>query len=219
MGNYQDMLNTQTSYDQVAQEYADRIYDELKHKAFDRKMLDWLIEKVGQQGIICDFGCGPGQVARYLHEHGARACGIDLSPQMIEQARKLNPGLDFEIGDMLRPTNVPDNAYAGIAAFYSIIHIPRLKAVDALREIARVLRPGGVLLVAFHIGSEVTHLDEWWGKKVDVDFTYFEREEMKQYLSAAGFELEEAIERDPYPGIEVQTRRAYIFARKKAEAK
>jgi uncharacterized damage-inducible protein DinB len=71
------------AYNAVADAYADRFFDELKHKPFDRKMLDWLIQRVATAGMICDLGCGPGQVARYLHSQGAEACGIDLSPEMV----------------------------------------------------------------------------------------------------------------------------------------
>ena len=77
----------QSSYDRVAEDYAEHFLDELERKPFDRKMLDWLAEKVGELGIICDMGCGPGQVARYLYEHGAKVCGVDLSAGMIERAR------------------------------------------------------------------------------------------------------------------------------------
>jgi hypothetical protein len=53
------------------------------------------------------------------------------------------------------------------------------------------------------------------GKKVSVDFFFFEPEEIKNNLMMAGFALEEVIERDPYPeAVEYQSRRAYIFARK-----
>jgi hypothetical protein len=65
------------------------------------------------------------------------------------------------------------------------------------------------------IGQEIKHLDEWWGKKVSLDFLFFETREMKSYLTTAGFGLEEIIERDPYPeAIEYPSRRAYIFAKK-----
>jgi SAM-dependent methyltransferase len=110
---------------------------------------------------------------------------------------------------------VADEAYGGVAAFYSIIHIPRPAVVEALRELKRVLRPGGTLLITFHIGQETVHKDEWWGNAVSVDFHFYETEEMKARLTAAGFEWAEVIERDPYPpDIEFQSRRAYIFARK-----
>ena len=201
------------SYDLVADEYVARIYDELRHKPLDRQLLDRFADSVREVGLACDMGCGPGQVTRYLHERSAQVCGIDLSPEMVVRARRLNPGINFEQGDMLA-LDVEDEAWAGIAAFYSIIHISRGDVVRALRELRRVLRPGGRLLLTFHIGDEVKHLEEWWGHKVSVDFLFFRSDEMAGHLKSAGFEIEEIIEREPYPDVEHQSRRAYIFARK-----
>jgi SAM-dependent methyltransferase len=203
---------TQISYDRVAQEYAQRIYGELAHKPFDRKMLDWLRERT--TGKLCDLGCGPGQIARYLHDQGATVCGVDLSPGMVAEAQRLNPDIEFQQGNLLALDMLPAASLGGIAAFYCLIHIPREQMVAALQELKRVLQPDGLLLLTFHIGSEVRHLEEWWGTPVALDFLFFEREEMKAYLTTAGFELAEVIERDPYPEVEVATRRAYIFARK-----
>jgi SAM-dependent methyltransferase len=205
----------QSSYDRVAENYARHFRDEMDKKPCDRKMLDWLAEKVNGSGVICDMGCGPGQVAGYLHSRGVKVCGVDLSPAMVQQAQKLHPDIPFQRGDMLTLADVADDSYGGIAAFYSIVHLPRQKLVRALQELKRVLRPKGVLLLAFHIGQETKHLDELLDKEVSLDFFFFETEEVKDYLRAAGFELEEAIERDPYAKeVEYQSRRAYIFARK-----
>jgi ubiquinone/menaquinone biosynthesis C-methylase UbiE len=201
-------------YDLVAADYAAQFRDEMEKKPFDRKMLEWLVEKVSGRGVICDMGCGPGQVAGFLHSLGAKVCGIDLSPDMIEQARKLNPEIAFQEGDMLALGNVADASYAGIAAFYAIVNLPRASLHQALGELFRVLSKNGVLLLAFHIGQEIKHLDEWWGKEVSIDFFFFETEEVKGYLQAAGFELQEVIERDPYTDVEYPSRRAYIFAKK-----
>ena len=203
-----------SSYDRVAEDYAEHFRDELERKPFDRKMLEWLAERVGGRGVVCDMGCGPGQVARYLHDRGAKACGVDLSQAMVERARSLHPGITFRQGDMLALDDTADGSYAGVAAFYSIIHIPRPSVVEALRELKRVMISGGVLLLTFHIGRETIHRDEWWGKEVSLDFIFFETEEMKDYIRAAGFELREVIERDPYPEVEYPSRRAYIFALK-----
>lgn len=209
----QKTSDTKTSYDRVADEYVRRIYDELQHKPLDRQLLDRFADSVRGIGLACDMGCGPGHVARYLHEHGVRVCGVDLSPEMVERARRLNPAIEFIQGDMLA-LDAEGGAWAGIAAFYSIIHIPRGDVVRALRELRRVLRPGGLLLVAFHIGDDLVHLDEWLGHRVCIDFYFFRSDEMAGYLKSAGFEIEEVIERDPYPDVEHQSRRAYIFARK-----
>jgi SAM-dependent methyltransferase len=206
--------DVRNGYDRVAEDYAEHFRDELDKKPFDRKMLDWLAEKVGDLGIICDMGCGPGQVARYLHDQGVKVCGVDLSPGMVERARSLHPSIPFRQGDMLALDGIADGSYGGVAAFYSVIHIPRPALNQALAELKRVLRPRGVLLLTFHIGQEVIHRDEWWGKEVSLDFILFEREEMKDQLKAVGFELEEVIERDPYAEVEYPSRRSYIFARK-----
>lgn len=161
------------------------------------------------------MGCGPGHVARYLHEHGVKVCGVDISTEMVKRARRLTPGVEFRQGDMMA-LDIPDETCAGVVAFYSIIHIPRTDVVRALRELRRVLQPGGLLLLSFHIGNDTIHLDDWWGHEVCIDFFFFQSAEMASYLTSAGFEIEETIERDPYPDVEHQSRRSYIFARPKA---
>ena len=209
--------DTQGSYDRLAAEYAARIYDELKDKPFDRELLDRFALQVKGLGPVCDLGCGPGQIARYLSDRGVEAFGFDLSPCMLKQARRLNPDLEFVQGNMLS-IDADDDSWAGIAAFYSIIHIPRAQVVEALAELKRVLQPGGRLLLAIHLGDTVTHSDEWWGEPVSIDVYFFGREEMEGYLRSAGFTIEESIERDPYPDVEYQGRRAYILARKPVES-
>lgn len=205
--------DVKTSYDVVAEEYARRIFDELRHKPLDRQLLDRFAENVRGIGPVCDLGCGPGQVAHHLHQRGVPVTGIDVSPAMVEHARTLNPGITFKHGDM-RSLDVEAGAWAGIVAFYSIIHVPRADVLAVLNELKRVLRPGGVLLLAFHVGDEVVHLDEWWGHQVSVDFVFFRPEEMAGFLRAAGFEVREIVEREPYPDVEHPSRRAYILAEK-----
>jgi RimJ/RimL family protein N-acetyltransferase/SAM-dependent methyltransferase len=207
-------LDLQKSYDAVAADYAAQFANELEHKPFDRKMLEWLIEKVDEIGPLCDMGCGPGQIAAYLHERGAESMGIDLSAEMVAQAQRLNPEIRFAQDDMLSLENVADESLGGIAAFYSLIHIPRPSVVQALTQFKRVLRQNGVVLLAHHIGSQSVHRDEWFDKEVSLDFLFFETNEMKNYVTQSGLVLEEVVERDPYAEVEYPSRRAYMFARK-----
>jgi ubiquinone/menaquinone biosynthesis C-methylase UbiE len=211
----QETNNTQASYDRVSRQYVERLLHEFDHKPLDRELLDRFAKQVTSKGRACDLGCGPGQVARYLHGRGADVFGIDLSPMMVERAREANPDIEFRQGNMQK-LDLPDESLAGIAAFYSIIHIPRGEVTQVLKELRRVLQPGGVLLLAFHRGEEVRHLDEWWEQPVSLDFTFFEPEEMSNYLRAADLQVDEVIERAPYPEIETQTQRVYIFASKAA---
>ncbi len=214
----QRTADLQSGYDQVAEEYVARIFDELQHKPLDRELLDRFANQVQDLGTVCDLGCGPGHIAYYLHRRGVNVFGIDLSPKMVERARQLSPGIEFKRGDM-RSLEAADDSWGGIAAFYSIIHIPRDEVTQVLRELRRVLRPGGICLLAFHVGQAVIHTDEWWGKKVSIDFVFFQRDEMKGYLRSAGFEIGQAVERPPYANVEYQSRRAYIFAKKPVRGK
>ena len=123
--------DTQAGYDAVAMEYAEKFRDEMDDKPFDRECLDRLVRNVGDLGPICDLGCGPSQIARYLHRNGVKVLGVDLSPRMVAEAKRLNPGIQFHQGNMLSLPD-KDNFWGGIAAFYCIIHIPRELIVDAL---------------------------------------------------------------------------------------
>jgi ubiquinone/menaquinone biosynthesis C-methylase UbiE len=202
------------SYDRVAEEYARRLFHELDHKPLDRELLDRFATSTAGGRQVCDLGCGPGQIARYLHDLGCNVLGLDLSPRMIESARRLSPDIPFRESNMLA-LDFPDDLLAGIAAFYAIVNIPKSSLLFVFREMIRVLQPGGLLLLAFHIGDEVLAEDELWGHKMSMRFYLFPTREIQAYLEIAGFLIEDVVEREPYaPEVEYQSRRAYIFARK-----
>jgi SAM-dependent methyltransferase len=204
--------NIRESYDAVARTYADEIYDELRRKPFDRELLDRFAERVRGRGWVCDMGCGPAQVARYLSDRGADVFGVDLSAGMLAEARRLNPDLGFVQSSMME-LGLASESLAGVAAFYSIIHILRQQVVSALAEMFRVLKPGGSLLLTFHLGTEDSYHEEMLGHRVSMDIALFTTEEMSGYLRTAGFQADEVLERDPYaPEVEYQSRRGYILA-------
>lgn len=211
---HQHLENLRASYDQVAADYVTHIYHELEGKPLDREILNRFAERLRDNGVVCDMGCGPGQIARYLADQGLDMIGVDLSPGMVAQATALNPDIPFRTGNMLA-LDEPDGAWAGIVAFYAIIHIPREKVTVALTELRRVLRPAGWLLLSFHMGSDVLHETEMWGHDVVLDYWFYEVSEMTTYLEQAGFQVVEVIEREPYsPDVEYQSRRGYILAQK-----
>lgn len=205
--------DVQSSYDRVAADYVARISGELAHKPLDRQLLDTFAAQVRVLGPACDLGCGPGHVTRYLQERGVTITGFDLSPSMVESARRLNPTIEFSQGD-LRALPFADGELGSIVAFYSLIHFPRADVVAALVEMKRVLRPGGLLLLAFHLGEDVLHLDEWWGRPVSIDFVFFRLDEMTNFLAQAGLVVAESIEREPYPNVEHPSRRCYLLVEK-----
>jgi ubiquinone/menaquinone biosynthesis C-methylase UbiE len=123
---------------------------------------------------------------------------------MVDQARRLNPDIQFREGNMLA-LNLPDGSIAGIAAFYAIVNIPRSSLPVVFSEMARVLEPGGILFLAFHAGTDVLREEELWGYPISMDFFFFEPPEIRKLLQATGFVVEEVIERDPYPEVEYQS--------------
>jgi SAM-dependent methyltransferase len=211
----EDLLNTiRYDYDRVAAQYAVNFLHELQSKPLDRELLLRFASLTAGKGQVCDMGCGPGHVARFLREAGAPVFGIDLSPQMVEQARRLNPEIPFHEGNMLS-LDLPDGKLAGIAAYYAIVNLPTEFLPTAFREMARFLQPGGVLLLAFHIGDYAVRPQELLGIPISMEFFFFEPSAVEFALREAGFTIEETHERAPYaPEVEYQSHRAYIFARK-----
>jgi SAM-dependent methyltransferase len=200
------------SYDAVAEAYAASFRDELAGKPLDRALLACLAEQAEDRAPIADLGCGPGHAAAWLAGQGVTAVGIDLSPAMIAVGRRDYPHVEFRVGDLLE-LPAADGELGAAIAFYSIIHLESGELPRAFGEVHRVLRPSGLFLVAFHIGAEVRHLDQWLGQAVDVDFRFYQPPEIAAALEHAGFQTEMSLERVSYPG-EVSTRRAYLQARR-----
>ena len=209
--------STQTirsDYDRLAREYAHHIAGELDQKPLDRQLLDRFALQVAREGSVCDLGCGPGHVASYLHRQGVAIFGLDLSPGMVDVARALNPDMQFSVGNMLA-LHLHDDALAGLVAFYAIVNLPEALLPLAFAEMARVLKPNGLLLLSFHVGDETIQVSELWGIAISMEFRLLNPKLIVGHLTKAGLIVEELIERPPYaPGVEYQSRRAYIFARK-----
>ena len=203
------------SYDRVAAQYAEHYWNELLHKPFDRDLLSRFAAEMKDSGEVCDMGCGPGHVARYLRDAGlAKISGLDLSPRMVEEARRLNPDIEFRVGDMLA-LPLGDRSLVGIVAFYAIVNIPSDLLPTVFREMWRVLQPEGRLRLSFHIGDEIIRPDQFLGQPMSMDFFLFPPCVVAKHLEASGFAIDDVVEREPYaPDVEYQSQRAYIFARK-----
>ena len=200
------------AYDKIAAAYGEHFADELRHKPQDRQLLRRFALSLPQQGRVLDLGCGPGHIAAYLAGEGSRAvCGIDLSPAMVQEARRRYPEIAFDAGDMLA-LPLADASLTGIVAMYAIVNLERAALPAAFAEMHRVLQPGGRLLLSFHIGDETVHREELFGEAISLDFHFLQPQEVAKQLGQAGFAIEEIVEREPYPEVEYQSRRAYVFA-------
>ncbi len=204
-------LEIQASYDSAANAYAEHLFSELEQKPLDRHLLNRFAESVRHRGLVADLGCGPGHVGKYLHEQNVTVLGIDLSPKMVQCAARLCPDIEFRVGDM-QSLDLPTAGLAGIVAFYSIVHFVTSELGPVFLECRRVLSPRGLMLLAFHIGDEAVHVDDLFGRPVDLDFHFHQPSDVIDALSAAGFAVSESTEREPYEGTEYPSRRCYLLA-------
>ena len=202
-------------YDPVAEVYAAAFLNELEDKPLDRELLNKFKDLVGEEGLVCDLGCGPGQIARYLKALDINVIGVDKSKGMVEVAKRFNPDIDFYCDDMTN-LQVGNSSWNGIVNFYAIIHISPDEIKKVFQEWNRVLNHDGYLLMSFMVGEDVEHVDKLLNQDVDLDFYLFPSELVINSLESAGFEIIESMERDPYIGVEYDSRRGYIFAKKKA---
>lgn len=210
MSNHQQ---TRRSYDLLAREYARRISDELEHRPRERDLLQRFARHYRGRGLICDLGCGPGHVSRYVRQFHPEIFGLDLAHGCLVEAHQSNPELAFVQGDMLA-LPIASSTLGGVLAFYSLIHFDWPEVESALREMARVLRPGGGLLLGFHVGNKVEHVNELWGIAVNLDARFFLTEELVSRLRVLDLSITEKFERDPYPEVEYPSVRGYIWATK-----
>ncbi|WP_265445426.1 class I SAM-dependent methyltransferase [Flexivirga meconopsidis] len=215
-----DSGDVAASYDAVAKDYAAAIRGELGGKPLDRALLAAVAEMC-DGGRIADIGCGPGHVARHLADLGADVIGLDISPAMIEIARADNPGVKFEVESMTDLSEA-DGSLAGAVLFYSIIHLGEAERARAFAQVTRVLRPGGIALVAFHIRSEdfapgqTNHVRTWFGHAVALEGHFLEPEEVIEEIADAGLDIVSVTTRMPHPDTEFPSERAYVLAQKPA---
>jgi uncharacterized protein len=205
-----------TSYGAVAAAYADHLVDELRVLPFESWLLDRVVVHAAGQPVV-DVGSGPGHVTAYLAESGADATGIDLSPAMVTEARRRFPGLSFEVGDLRWLTRpAASSGWAAVLGWYSLIHLAASELPDAVAALVRPLAAGGWLVLGMHAGTEVRHLDEWFGHRVDLDFVLHDRAFVVEVVESAGLVDIEWYLRGPVTARDESTQRLYVVGHKPA---
>jgi SAM-dependent methyltransferase len=140
------------SYDTVAAAYARRVGGPAGLDPVSRAMLTAFAELVRPLGPVADLGCGPGKVTAHLAALGVPVFGVDLSPRMVDLARAAHPELRFRVGSM-SALDIGGGELGGILAYYATHHTPPGHLPAVFAEFHRVLAPGGLLMLAGHVGD------------------------------------------------------------------
>ena len=120
----------------------------------------------------------------------------------------------MEVGDrrrLRRPRLAP--AWGAIVSWYAVTHLAESELPAAVAGLARVLRPGGWLARAAHIGEAVHHVESFLGESVELDFVLHDPAAVRAAVSGAGLEIVEWYLRGPLADAEAQTDRLYVLAR------
>jgi len=198
-------------YDRVAEEYLRRFADELDAKPYDRALLDRFAALLPPRARVLDAGCGPaGHLAAHLAARGLRLTGVDVSPACVALARRAQPALAFQVADLAQ---LPFDAasFDAVLAAYSLIYTPRRLQPAAFAELARVLRPGGLLLLAVKAGEAEGYVDDPLGSEVRPWFTCFTVPEVRALLAGAGLRARLVEARGPLDG-EIEIDRIFALA-------
>lgn len=192
MGANSWLTDTRTSYDTVADSYADQMRDSLARDPHLRAALAVFADDVRGRGggPVADIGCGPGHVTAHLATLGLDAFGVDLSPGMVQAARREHGRLRFEVGSMT-DLSLPDSSAAGMVAWWSLIHIPDEVVPTVFEQFHRALRPGAPLQLGFHVGDTARLKTEGYGgHPMKVHVHHRQPDKVGAWLTDTGFAVE-----------------------------
>lgn len=193
---------TRSAYDALATRYLDQISTQLRSKPFDRAVLAAFAEGVlaAGGGPVVDVGCGAGAVTDHLASLGLSIRGIDLSPVMLDHARRAYPNIPFDEGSMT-DLDIADGALSGVVAWYSIVHTPPEALSGVVAELSRVMAAGGFMILAFQTGDEpsvrTAMVD---GRSVELTFHRHEVARVTSLLHAAGLTVQMQMTREADAG-------------------
>lgn len=191
---------TRAGYDTVAAQYAARLPDVSFEAGVDLAMIEQFVDQLPSRARVLDAGCGTGRVLEHLHERESslRLVGIDLSSGMLaEAARRTVP--TALVGADLAALPFDQDVFDGVLAWYSIIHVPSGALAAAVAEMARVLRPGGALLLGFHAGTGERTTTSAYGQPVELTSFLHLTTGVATAARAAGLDVDTVLDRASRP--------------------
>jgi SAM-dependent methyltransferase len=159
---------------------------------YESVLLDGL--KEGARAL--DLGCGSGIPTTRRLARKFRVTGADISEKQVERARVNVPDAEFVCSDMAA-LDFPPDTFDGVAAFYSVIHLPRDEQGTMLKSIASWLKPGGLFVASLGIGdTEVDYDKSWMG--APMFWSTYDAETNRRLIDESGLQTVSALEETTY---------------------
>lgn len=175
------MTDVAIAYAARAAEYADALGSMTAVHPSDKQLVETWASMTS--GRVLDAGCGPGHWTDHLLGLGADVHGIDVVPEFVERARATYSAVRFDLGS-IDAVEEPDDSIGGILSWFSTIHHEPYRISVPLAEFARILRPGGTLLLGYFDGPEIEPFDH------SVVRAYrWSAHELTAMLEPAGFDI------------------------------
>ncbi len=171
----------------------DRYDEAFPHKEGQVAAGEWLIRSLQAESRVLDLGCGTGvPTARQMADAGFEVVGVDLSGEMVRLAREYVPGATFHQLDLadLRPGGPRDlGRFDAVAAFFSLLMLPRAEISLALRTVRHLLVPGGLFVLSM-VEADVDDFSiPFLGSTIRV--SGYLREDLYKVIDNAGFDIVE----------------------------
>lgn len=175
---------TRESYDEVAHKYDEVYGDNLIYQ----NELDDFLRYINAGSKILDVGCGSGNVVNYLVEKGFDVVGIDISPNMIDIAKRKNTVAKFELMDM-RDMTFMNSSFDSIVSIFSLVHLTKQEVPEILKKFNDLLRKDGNLFVGVSEGTGEGFVDEHLELNQRYYYKYFTKDELRELLEKVGFQV------------------------------
>lgn len=196
-GGYEDIQRDRGGQAEAFDAIGDRYDEAFPHKDGQLTAGRWLAETLPAGSRVLDLGCGTGLPStRQLAEAGHRVVGVDLSAGMLALAAQYVPEAEFHQGDIadLRPGGPLDlGRFDGVAAFFSLLMLPRAEIPYALRAIHDLLEPAGLFILSMVEADVDDFAIPFLGNTIRV--SGYLRDDLHQVVADAGFEV---IEEESY---------------------
>ncbi|MGW3815715.1 class I SAM-dependent DNA methyltransferase [Streptomyces sp. NPDC005046] len=169
----------------------DRYDEAFPHKEGQVAAGEWLIGSLAEGSRVLDLGCGTGvPTSRQMTDAGFEVVGVDLSGGMVKLAREYVPDATFHQLDLadLRPGGPSDlGRFDAVAAFFSLLMLPRAEIPLALRTVRHLLAPDGLFVLSM-VEADVDDFSiPFLGNTIRV--SGYLREDLHKIIEAAGFEI------------------------------